>query len=356
MNFHAMILQGDVFTYDRAHNTIYPFNHRAINGWTVERMLLCLFSKRPCNPVLNKKRYLVTGGGGFIGSNLVEELAKSCFVTVVDNFSTGSIKNIDTNHPAIQVFDRDITKADWLDTFEQFNGIFHLAAMSKVAPSLGNPSMINYCTDVNVLATIHILHFARQHNPPIKVVYSASSTMYGNTTELPAKESSIPDCQTPYALSKYVGELYCEQFSRQYKVPTVRLRYFMVYGPREPSSGPYAVVSGIFLQRKRVNLPLTIHGDGSQTRDFVHVHDVVKANILAMTNDTLTNTTINVGTGKNISIQQIADWISENQFHTEPRAVDLRDTLADTSTCERLLGWKPERSIQDYLLEQKGVA
>jgi len=154
-----------------------------------------------------------------------------------------------------------------------------------------------------------------------------------------------PDLQTPYAISKYVGGLYCELFSRLYGVPTVRLRYFVVYGDRELGSGPYGVLSGIFAERAAAHLPLEVHGDGSKFRDFVEVRDVAKANWLAMLKPSLVDATINVGTGAAVTIQQLADAISENQVHTEARKVDLQGTLADTSRSSELLGWVPEKSI-----------
>jgi nucleoside-diphosphate-sugar epimerase len=246
----------------------------------------------------------------------------------------------------------NINDSSVFDSIGYVDGIFHLAAMSKVAPSLGDPSMVDFCTEQNVKGTIKVLQWAATFSPPVKVVYSASSTYYG-LNPIPQHEGQLPDCQTPYALSKYVGELYCEMFSRLYSVPTVRLRYFMVFGPNEPSEGPYAIVSGIFLKRKSEGLPLFIHGDGSQTRDFVHVDDVAQGNILAM-NSSLTNETINLGTGTQVSIKELATMISTNHIHTEPRSVVLKATLCDTTRLQSLLGWIPQKNIKSFVTGVSG--
>jgi nucleoside-diphosphate-sugar epimerase len=291
-------------------------------------------------------RYLVTGGAGFIGSTLVNRLSKTHEVIVVDNLSTGNIDYVSMNSN-VTFIQGDVTDSSVFEKVGKVDGIFHLAAMSKVLPSLGDPKMIDFCTHQNVNGTIQVLKFALSHEPPVKVVYSASSTCYG-MNPVPQHEGQLPDCQTPYALSKYCGELYCEMYSRLYNVPTIRLRYFMVFGPNEPATGSYAIVSGIFLKRKRENLPLLIHGDGSQTRDFVHVEDVCTANILAMESD-LYNETMNVGTGRRLSIKDLANSISDNQVHTEKRQVDLEATESDNSKLQRLLNWTPQMKIEDYV-------
>lgn len=283
-------------------------------------------------------RYLVTGGAGFIGSTLVNQLKNIADVVVIDNLSTGS--NIPRD---VEFINGDINDQRVYDKVGKVDGIFHLAAMSKVLPSIGDPTMVDFCTTQNVLGTIRVLQFAASHNPPVKVVYSASSTCYGNNS-IPNTETQLPDCQTPYALTKYIGELYCELFSRLYDVPTIRLRYFMVFGEGEPSDGPYAVVSGIFKKNKENNLPLYIHGDGSQRRDFVNVNDVAEANIRAMQSD-LINETINIGTGVSTSIKELADSISKNQVFTSGRKYDLKHTLADCDKLVRLLNWKPSIKI-----------
>ena len=299
----------------------------------------------------NAKRYLVTGGAGFIGSTLVRRLLKDGHaVVVLDDLSTGDVSNVDA---AARLIRGSVLDEDALVGVGRVDGIFHLAAMSKVLPSLGDPNMANFCTEQNVLGTINVLKFAMSHDPPVKVVYSASSTCYGNGG-VPQSETAAVACQTPYALSKYVGELYCALFHDLYRVPSVRLRYFMVFGPGEPSLGSYAVVSGIFLKRRAEGKELVIHGDGSQSRDFVHVEDVCEANVRAMGADALVNATINVGTGEAVTIQALADWIDPvHQRRTLAREHDLKATLCDTTLLQQTFGgWKPMRRIQDYVRER----
>lgn len=310
----------------------------------LEKLLWYIFSDSPLTkPVANT--YLVTGGCGFIGSNLVRRLVdRGDTVYVIDNFSTGNIKLKESDQ--LKIIEGDIT--NFCFSFTGLTGIFHLAAMSKVLPSIEDPSMHEFCQRQNVLGTINVLKFAASFQPPIKVVYSASSTYYGNG-KTPSVETQPHDCQTPYAVSKYGGELQCELFSRLYNVPTVRLRYFMVFGENEPSVGPYAIASGIFAKRKREGLPLIVHGDGSQTRDFVYVGDVCEANIRAMENNKLINETINVGTGRQVSIKRLATLISDDIQYVEKRKFDMLATEADTTKCETLLGWKPTVKIEDWI-------
>jgi len=349
MKVHAMTLNTTVLTERESSFGNVPFDIMSINGWCLERLLLQLFSKNiPSSPFMCKKRYLITGGAGFIGSRLVNILSKENSIVVIDNLCTGNINYIHMNSN-IQYIQGDILNNDIFTRVGYIDGIFHFAAMSKVLPSLDNKDMMNFCVEQNVLGTINVFKYASSFNRAIKVIYSASSTYYG-LNDIPNVETQPQDCQTPYALSKFCGELFCELFYRMYKVPNVRLKYFMVYGPNEPSNGSYAIVTGIFLKRKREGLPLIIHGDGMQTRDFVHVDDICKANILAMNNAELVNDTINVGTGEMISIKELADLISPNQEFIEKRQVDLQHTLCDTTRLNEKLGWVPENKIRQYIL------
>jgi nucleoside-diphosphate-sugar epimerase len=296
---------------------------------------------------MKQKRYLITGGAGFIGSTLVNRLSENHNLVVIDNLFTGNLSYIKPNDN-IHFIQGDILDMNTLYVSGYVDGIYHFAAMSKVLPSLENKDMINFCVEQNIVGTINILKHASSFIRPMKVVYSASSTYYG-LNSIPNIETQHQDCQTPYALSKYCGELYCELFYKLYNVPSVRLKYFMVYGPNEPSSGSYAIVTGIFLKRVKEGLPLLIHGDGSQTRDFVHVDDICHANILAMNLD-LTNDTINVGTGEMISIKELANLISPNQIHIESRKIDLKHTLCETTRLKNTFNWIPTKRIKDYML------
>lgn len=347
---HAMLLRGDHFSMNEASWSPYPFTPWEMNGWTFERLMGYVFRSDIPLRVHPEKRFLVTGGAGFIGSNLVDRLLRDGHtVVVIDNLSTGSRANLQV-HENLLLVEQDILECDIMTEIGYVDGVFHLQAMSKVLPSLGNVDMVDFCLRQNAFGSLRVLEYAYRHHPPCKVVYSASSTYYGNGA-IPNTETNPHDCQTPYATSKYVGELLMELFARLYHVPTVRLRYFMVFGNRQPSSGPYAIVSGIFADRARRREVLEIHGDGSQSRDFVSVLDVVEANVRAMTSDRLTDETINVGTGKATTIKELADAISTYQVHTPPRPVDLRATLADTRRCEALLGWVPGINILRELVQ-----
>jgi UDP-glucose 4-epimerase len=278
---------------------------------------------------------LVTGGAGFIGSHLVERLHDLGHkVRVLDNLSQGRAEWV---HPAADFIEGDIADLPLCRrACEGVAGVFHLAAMSKVAPSIDK---FEFCTEQNIIGTQNLLIAARDGKVR-KLVYSGSSTYYGNGAP-PQKEDSLPNCLNPYAVSKYVGEQFCEIFTRLYQFPTVTLRYFNVYGPRQPAVGAYALVLGIFLDQRRRGEPITLHGEGSQRRDFIHVSDVVEANLAAYHGD-VAGTVMNVGSGTNISIKEIADLISANQVHLPRRAGDAEVTLADISRIERLLGWKPK--------------
>lgn len=295
---------------------------------------------------------LVTGGAGFIGSHVCEELLKRGYqVRVVDNLVTGH-KNFLPEDPNMEFVQGDITDFDICDSVcEGVTAVFHLAAMSKVLPSLANLDMIDFCTTNNVVGTQNILKAAKKHNVE-KLVYSASSTYYGNTPP-PHNENMLPACQTPYALTKYIGEQYCSLFDSLYGLNTISLRYFQVCGPRQPTNGQYAVVTGIFLRQKMMGQPLTIHGDGSQKRDFVHVKDVALANIKAY-ESYAHNLVVNIGTGKSHSIKELADMISPHQvFVQSKRKVDLIETRADIALCQNLFNWSPKTSIHEIVQEMQ---
>jgi UDP-glucose 4-epimerase len=287
---------------------------------------------------------VVTGGAGFIGSHLSEKLIEmGCRVRVIDNLSQGKREWVPEE---AEFFEGDILEKNLLrKVFIGASGVFHIAAMSKVAPSIDTPE---FCTEQNVLGTQNVLMAAKNAEVK-KLVYSSSSTYYGNR-ESPQYEDMLPNPLNPYALSKYVGEQYCELWTRLYGLPTISLRYFNVYGPRQPKEGAYALVLGIFLRQKKNGEPLTIHGDGFQKRDFVHVRDVVKANILAFKSD-VSGIALNVGSGTNVSVKELADNISKNQIFEPRRKGDAEITLADISKIKKILGWKPKIKMKEGLEE-----
>ncbi len=285
---------------------------------------------------------LVTGGAGFIGSHVAERLlAMGHKVRVLDNLTQGQRAWVPA---AAEFFEGDIVdQALCRRACEGVTGVFHLAAMSKVAPSIDK---IEYCTEQNVLGTQNVLIAARDAKVR-KVVYSGSSTYYGSQPP-PSREELPPQCLNPYALSKYVGEQYCELFTRLYGLPTITLRYFNVYGARQPSVGAYALVLGIFLAQKARGEALTIHGTGEQRRDFVHVSDVVEANVKAF-QSAAQGTVCNIGSATNHSVQEIANVISPKQVHLPRRAGDAEITLADIGRAKQLLGWAPTVRFEDGL-------
>jgi nucleoside-diphosphate-sugar epimerase len=287
------------------------------------------------------KTVLVTGGAGFIGSHVAElALARGYKVIVFDNFSQGKPDWIPDGADCLA---EDVTDLDAVrKAMQGVDGVFHLAAMSRVLPSInaGAESAI-FSASQNIMGTLNVLTAAAEQERKPRVVYSASSTAYGNTLP-PHREDAPVSPETPYAVSKYVGELYCQRFSAMYGVPTVCLRYFQVYGPRCPSTGAYAMVSSIFIEQAARGEPLTIHGDGEQRRDFVHVYDVAQANLKALERPELgAGEVINFGVGMSHSINELADLISSKQVHVEARKLDMKETRADVGKCWRLLEWVP---------------
>lgn len=288
---------------------------------------------------------LVTGGAGFIGSHLVEALiVRGYAVRVMDNLASG---RRDWVHPEAEFIAADICDANaCLHAATGMDAVFHTAAMSRAGPSLDN---IEICTQSNIIGTQNVLAAARAQKVG-KVVYSGSSTYYGSQPAPHIEYETPPQFLNFYALTKHVGEQYTLMFDEVFGLPTVVLRYFNVYGPHQPQEGAYALVLGIFLKRWLENKPLIIHGDGRQRRDFIHVRDIVRANIMALESE-IHGQIFNVGSGTNISIQELADRISKHQVHQQRRPGDAEVTLADIRRITATLGWRPEVSFEDGLQE-----
>ena len=289
---------------------------------------------------------LVTGGAGFIGSHLSERLIQRGYrVRVLDNLSFG---RRDWVPPAAEFLEGDIRDlATCHNACAGVSGVFHTAAMSRVGPSM---EAVDVCTQQNVVGTQNMLLAARDVKVK-KFVYSGSSTYYGNQ-DVPHREDMRGEFLNFYALSKYAGEEYCRMFDRVFGTPIVVLRYFNVYGPHQPQSGPYALVLGIFLKAWRDGKTLEIHGTGAQRRDFVHVRDVADCNIAAY-ESSAHDDTFNVGSGSNISIKELADRISPDQVPGPIRPGDSKETLADISHTASTLNWKPTVTLEDGLAELK---
>lgn len=295
------------------------------------------------------KKYIVTGGAGFIGSHIVEYLVQMGHqVTVIDSLRTGFEKNLEGLN--VRFFAEDIrNKKQLYEIITNTDGIFHLAALVSVPESL---LKIKECIEINTIGTLNILDAAK-NNLNCKVVLSTSAANYGDNSVSPKVETMTPDPKTPYAITKLDGEYYLKMFSDQYKVQTISLRYFNVFGPRQNPKSAYAAAVPIFINNALQNKTITIYGDGLQTRDFIYVKDVVKANILA---SKIGKGTFNVALGHSTSILELAQKIieltnsrSEIQF-LEERSGDIKHSKADPSKF-KALGFKPDYSIEAALKE-----
>lgn len=301
-----------------------------------------------------KRTVLVTGGAGFVGSNLVDELlTRGLKVRVIDIFATGSRKNL---NPKAELLEADIRDGAAIGAaFQGVDCVFHAAALPRIPLSIAQPVETHM---TNVVGTLNVLIAARDAKVR-RVVYSGSSSIYGDQTVMPLVETMTPNPLNPYALQKYVGEQYTRMFHRLFAMGTLTLRYFNVYGPRMATEGAYVTVISAFMAARRRGEALPIHGDGEQTRDFTHVSDIVSANVLAMDAAIADGRAINVGAGRNVSINRIAELIGGKRLLMEGRQGDMRNTLADTSEAARILGWHPRVSVEDgikQLLSGVGAA
>lgn len=306
---------------------------------------------------MNSKVVLVTGGAGFIGSHLAEELVRRGYqVIILDDLSTGRKENIEglIGEPLtgeVQFVQGSITDLPLLQKlFQGVDCIFHLAAIPSVPRSLENPLA---CHEVNITGTLNVLLAAKDSGVK-KVIYASSSSVYGDTPTLPKTEGMLPTPQSPYAVTKLCGEYYCRVFEQVYDLPTVCLRYFNVYGPKQDPGSEYAAVIPKFMRRALDGNPPVIFGDGKQTRDFTYVRDTVKATILAA--ETEARGVYNVGSGNRTTINELAKLILSligshlEPIHQEPRPGDVRHSLADISKI-KALDYNPDYSLREGLEE-----
>ena len=296
----------------------------------------------------NKKIAVVTGGAGFIGSHLVEELLKCGYeVRVVDSLVAGKRENVPDD--AI-FFKTDIRDSNSLiPIFSGVHTIFHLAALPRVEYTIQH-SVESH--EVNVTGTLNVLMVARDSGIS-RVVLASSAAVYGDCEEVPLTEKSTPTPLSPYALHKYVCEQYMGLFYRLYGLGTVSLRFFNVYGPRLDPDGPYALVIGRFMKLLKEGKPLTIVGDGEQTRDFIHVRDIVNALITAAESKNVGNgEVINIGTGIETSVNELADLFGGEKTYISARA-EPRASSADIKKAKKLLNWEPLISLADGIAELK---
>ena len=296
------------------------------------------------------KKAIVTGGAGFIGSNLVDRLIDDGVeVHVIDNLSTGKIENI---NPKANFHEEDISLLEpkfnhWY--LKNTDVIFHCAALARVQPSIKDPISFD---KVNIGGTLRMLMLA--HNLGVKrFVYSASSSAYGNVKKTPTGEEHSTNPLSPYGLQKHIGELYCKMFSQVYNLDTVSLRYFNVYGERMNLDGAYKLVIPIFAQQMLKNKVLTINNDGEQRRDFTYVGDVVEANILAALYPKQHNGEIyNIGNGKNYSVNELADMFGGKKQYGN-KVIEPFETLADNSKALLMLDWDPKGDLPTWIKKYK---
>jgi len=298
-------------------------------------------------------RAIVTGGAGFIGSHVTEELLRrGIAVVVVDDFSAGKEANLAGMKGALEVVRQSITNLDALHAaFRGADLVFHLAARTSVPKSVVDPIESNR---VNIDGTVNVLVAARDAKAR-RIVYAASSSAYGETPTLPKTEAMRPEPISPYGVTKYVGELYCQVFGRCYGLENVSIRYFNVFGPRQDPGSPYSGVLSRFITAILENRQPTVYGDGEQSRDFTYVSNVVDATLRAAETPGVSGLVFNGGTGSRFTLNQTLALLSKiagkpvNAKYDSPRAGDIRDSQADISLARQMLGYVPSVDFEEGL-------
>jgi UDP-glucose 4-epimerase len=292
-----------------------------------------------------QEKIIVTGGAGFIGSHLAERLlAEGGHVIVLDNFSTGRRANLQAmdGHRELEIIPAELSSdSDWDRHFDGVSKVFHLAALADIVPSLQHP--VNYFQS-NVASTLRVLEAARRHRVH-KFIYVASSSCYGLARQFPTPETAPIQPEYPYALTKNLGEQLVLHWAKVYKMSALSLRFFNVYGPRSRTTGAYGAVFGVFLAQKLAGKPLTVVGDGTQTRDFTFVTDVVEA-LVAAGKSALSGEIFNVGTGRPVAVNYLAELLGGSRISVPKRPGEPDCTQADISKIRRMLGWTPRVSFE----------
>lgn len=307
-------------------------------------------------PFFEKKRILITGGAGFIGSNIAEILLNSnvSLVRVLDNFSTGKRENIEKflNYPNFELIEGDIRDyKTCLESMKDIDFVSHQAALGSVPRSINDPITTN---EVNIGGFLNIM-MAVKESKVKKIVYAASSSTYGDSKELPKIENRIGNPLSPYAVTKYVNELYAQVFSNLYDINSIGLRYFNVFGPKQNPNGEYAAVIPLFIKSILEKTSPIINGDGSQTRDFTFVQNAVEANLKSLIASTKGHSIINIAYGERTSLNQIWELLSSFEnvqikpHYRESRVGDIKDSLADISKARELIGYSPLFSVREGL-------
>ena len=285
------------------------------------------------------QKVIVTGGAGFIGSHVVDTLIKQGIeVIILDNLSTGKKENI---NPKATFIECDLTKDKPL--FRDVDVVFHLAATPQVQYSMENPTDNN-----NIDSLINILELSKKSGVK-RFIFSSSSSVYGNPNYVPINENHPTNPLSPYALHKLVGEQYCKLYSEVYDLDTVCLRYFNAYGDRMPNKGAYRSVISIFKEQHSKKQPLNIVNDGEQRRDYVHVNDIVNANILcANSTKKLNGDIFNVGTGKSYSVNEVADMFGGEKQYGEKR-IEPKNSIAENAKIVLDLNWEPKNKLETWI-------
>jgi len=290
-------------------------------------------------------RALVTGGCGFIGSTLVDTLIKkNNSVIVIDNESADSHEHFYYNDKA-EYHIKDICDDSTKELYSNVDYVFHMAAETRIQDCIKNPIL---ASKTNSHGTCCVLQNSLE-NGVKRVMFSSTSAIYG-LNDSPNKETQSPDCLNPYSTTKLCGEELCKMYSKLYGLETIIFRYFNVFGDRSPIKGQYSPVISRFLDQKKNNKPLTIVPDGEQRRDYIHVDDVVSANILSST-VTLEEygQIFNIGSGENYSVNELAKIISDEKIYLDPRDGEARVTLADINKTRELLLWNPTKNLKQWI-------